>query len=123
MDDNDGLAVETLSIRNEPRVGPESGRSGREPFEAADRVVDRSQLERCRIDLLSARDALVGSQAEKAAAQGRVQDLDLQVYMLTLERDDLRAENDRLRQRLGRRGPTGRLRSVAKGAVRRLRGG
>ena len=73
------------------------------------RAVLNRDHDQARLELLTARDLVVGLRAEMAAAGSKVRDLELQVHMLTVERDDLSLQNERLQHRLNHRRPVVRI--------------
>lgn len=82
----------------------------------------RRELDEVRLQLLGAVDAARGAEAERAAVEARVKELEHQHHMLSVERDELRRELARLEA--DRRSTGVRLlKRVVRGVRRRLSGG
>ncbi len=56
----------------------------------------REALDASQTRLLAALDAVAGAEAETSAAEARIRELELEQHMLTVERDELRREIERL---------------------------
>lgn len=91
--------------------GADGQRSDGEDFEGL-----TAEFDRVKTQLLGAIDSVMGAEAERAAAESRIRELEHQHHMLEVERDELRREVDRLtwdrEKRSLRRWVTGRARSL-----------
>ena len=112
MNERDGAGSDTVTdgrpetVRDRPTRRSSDVATGKPAAPAAGN--DQLRQDQLRLDLLAARDAYVGVRAERAAARSMVRDLELQVHMLILERDDLRLQNEQLERRIATRTIKGR---------------